>query len=241
MPTKGKPHCPFCAGSHIPSLCESVKDPKQCCDIVHQNKLCFNYLGHHKVSSCNSKHQCRNCQRRHHTSLCNGGQHNSNSSEQPVDTMTPASTPYQTNTLPGQPAAPAASTNTGDTTSLSMTLPSPINSVCLLKTAVAIITNGDKCTRVNLLFDEGSQRSFITQDLAKILALQPYCKEDITVTSFGGQCQLNRQVNVAVINLLTLSGQAIPLTVVVVPHIATPIQNTVNCDVTHLLHPRISP
>ena len=117
--------------------------------------------------------------------------------------MTPVSTPHQTSTLPGQPA-PAASTNTGDTTSLSMTLPSPINSVCLLKTAVATITNGDKSTRANLLFDEGSQRSFITQDLVKILALQPYCKEDITVSSFGGQCQLNRQVNVAVINLLTL-------------------------------------
>ena len=111
--------------------------------------------------------------------------------------MTPVSTPHQTRTLPGQPA-PAVSTNTGDTTSLSMTLPSPINSVCLLKTVVATITNGDKSTTANLLFDEGSQRSFIIQDLVKILALQPYCKEDITVSSFGGQCQLNRQVNVAV-------------------------------------------
>lgn len=117
-----------------------------------------------------------------------------------------------------------------------MTLSSPKNSACLLKTAIATITNGKKRTRANLLFDEGSQRSFITQDLAKTLALQPCCKEDITVSSFGAQCQLNRQMAVAVINLQTLSAHTIPLTVLVVPHIATPIQNTMNANVTRLPH-----
>ena len=116
-----------------------------------------------------------------------------------------------------------------------MTTP-PQNSVCLLKTAVATITNGDHRTRANLLLDEGSQRSFITQDLANTLNLQPCRKEDITVSSFGAQCQLKHQVNVATINLLSLSGQAIPLTVLVVPRIATPIQNTVTLNVTRLPH-----
>ena len=35
---------------------------------------------------------------------------------------------------------------------------------------------------------------------------------------------------------MRLSGQAILLTVLVVPCIATPIQNTVNCDITYLPH-----
>ena len=38
-PTTGamrKPHCPFCKGSHSPSLCDAVKEPKQRCDIVRQ-------------------------------------------------------------------------------------------------------------------------------------------------------------------------------------------------------------
>ena len=52
--TKGKPHCPFCSGPHIPSLGDLVKDSKQRCKIVRQNRLCFNCLGHHKVSACNS-------------------------------------------------------------------------------------------------------------------------------------------------------------------------------------------
>ena len=117
-----------------------------------------------------------------------------------------------------------------------MTIPTPQNSVCLLKTAVATVTNGEKQTKANLLFDEGSQKSFITEDLAKALALRPLCKKDITVSTFGAQCQLNREVSVAKISLLTLSGQPIPITVLVVPRIATPLQNTVTLSVTCLPH-----
>ena len=68
--TRGKPKCPFCKDSHSPSTCDIIKDPKQRTDIVRQQKLCFNCLGHHKVASCNSKHRCHNCERKHHTSLC---------------------------------------------------------------------------------------------------------------------------------------------------------------------------
>ena len=182
------------------------------------------------MSQCNSRHRCHNCQRKHHTSLCTSRQDN------PADQSGhSASTAQQNTTIPSQSAI-ATITHSTDTASLSMTIPSPQNSVCLLKTAVATVTNGNNLTKANLLFDEGSQRSFITQDLAKTLALQPFCKEDLTVSSFGAQCQVNREVNVAVISLLTMSGQAIPLTVLVVPRIATPIQNTVTSSVTRLPH-----
>ena len=117
-----------------------------------------------------------------------------------------------------------------------MTVPAPQNSVCLLKTAVATVTNGVKRTKANLLFDEGSQKSFITEDLAKVLALRPLYKEDITVSTFGAQRQLNHEVSVAIISLLTLSGQPIPITVLVVPRIATPLQNAVTLSVTRLPH-----
>ena len=50
---------PFSRAPHSASLCENFKDPRQ---IVHQERLCFNCLGHHKISSCNSKHKCHYCQ-----------------------------------------------------------------------------------------------------------------------------------------------------------------------------------
>ena len=71
---KGRMQCPFCKGPHSASLCETIKDPKQRSDVVHQERLCFNCLGHHKVSSCNSKHRCHHYRRKHHTSLCTYGQ-----------------------------------------------------------------------------------------------------------------------------------------------------------------------
>ena len=231
---KTKPRCPFCAGPHIPSLCDSFKDSKQRCDIVRQNKLCYNCLGHHKVSACNSRHRCRNCQRKHHTSLCTNEQ-NGDTSEQPTlpsATQQNVSMTSQNLAVTNQPCA----TTPTESTSLSATAPPPQHTVCLLKTAVATIRHGPNHTRANLLFDEGSQRSFITESLASTLALQPHHKEDITISSFGAQRQLNKQTNVAVVHLVTLTGQTIPLTVLIVPHIATPLQNTITFGVADLPH-----
>ena len=110
------------------------------------------------------------------------------------------------------------------------------NRVCLLKTAVATVSHESKTAIANLLFDEGSQRSFITQGLASSLALKPYQHEDINISSFGANCNLNRQLGAATINLLTSDGQAIPLSVLVVPRIATPLQNTASISVACLPH-----
>lgn len=44
--------------------------------------------------------------------------------------------------------------------------------ICLLKTAVATVTAGDRHVRANILFDDGAQRSFVTQKLANSLKLE---------------------------------------------------------------------
>ena len=183
---RGKPQCPFCKGPHSPSVCDVIKDPKQRSAVVRQEKLCFNCLGHHKVSYCNSKHRCHNCRRKHHTSLCSyepqpTGQHAKSStghSSQPTHVGQ-----HHTGAVSGYPIPPAnntqpqicnlpptnpVSSNTTDTTSLSMTLPpscTTLNRVCLLKTAIATVSHGNRSTVANLLFDEGSQRSFITESV----------------------------------------------------------------------------
>ena len=130
--------------------------------------------------------------------------------------------------------------NTNDTASLSMTAAAPLhitkNSVCLLNTAIATVSHGSRTATANLLFDEGSQRSFITQALATSLASKPMQHEDINISSFGANCNLSRQVGVAMINLLTSDGQTVPLSVLVVPRIATPLQNITSISVACLPH-----
>ena len=71
----------------------------------------------------------------------------------------------------------------------------------------------------------------------KLIAVHDtYRHQDISISSFGANCQLNCKMNVAMINLLTNDGHAIPLSVKIVPCIATSLQNTTSISVTHLTH-----
>ena len=60
----------FCKAYHPSSDCNKVTDPKKHFDLVKAAELCFNCLGHHKVSACTSKGRCKNCRCKHHTGLC---------------------------------------------------------------------------------------------------------------------------------------------------------------------------
>ena len=124
-------------------------------------------------------------------------------------TLTP---PYQhnlkhlnssTNTLPQQPGVtpqpqqqrsatsqpqPVTPTNaSNDSSSFSITIPLQ-QSVCLLKTAIGTIAQDGRNVEAKILLDEGSQRSFVTEDLVKFLALQPYSQERINISSFCSTC-----------------------------------------------------
>ena len=96
------------------------------------------------------------------------------------------------------------------------------NNICYLKTVVATISASDTCVEANILFDEGSQRSFITKSLADCLQLQACGTEDLSISTFGTQSSHVRKLDVTTIQLHAISGQLIPLTVLIVPTIAAP-------------------
>ena len=110
----------------------------------------------------------------------------------------------------------------------------PRSRVCLLKTAIATITMADSEAEANILFDEGSQRSFLTQDLADLLLLQSHTTENICLSSFGAKRPLNKRMEVASINMKTRTGGLIPISVLIVPTIATPLRNTTKTEITLL-------
>ena len=95
--------------------------------------------------------------------------------------------------------------------------------------------------RANILFDEGSQCTFLTQELADTLSLQPQHQEDICLSAFGSTHPLNKRMKVAHINIKTSSGALLPISVLVVPTITTPLRNTVKLNVTQLPHLRELP
>ena len=107
-----------------------------------------------------------------------------------------------------------------------------------MKTAVATVTSLNSETEVNILFDEGSQLSFLTQDMADVLSLKPHHKEDISLSLFGSKHSLNKKMAVGQIYVKTKSGELLPIMVLIVPTIATPLRNILKTNVTQLPHLR---
>ena len=215
---KKLPECPFCKRSHKANNCDVVVDPKQRLAIVKQDNLCFNCLAQHKASQCNSRFTCRECKKRHHTSLCRCF---------PADSKPP---PTSTQSTPiTQP--PATEQTSGLTTLASNPLTALYTSVCLLKTAIAEVSSYTTTAEGHILFDEGAQRSFITQQLADELHLLPTSHETISVSSFGAQVSPSRTLAVATMFVHALNGTRIQISVLIVPQLAAPIRNSVR---THL-------
>ena len=118
--------CTFCKStSHTTSKCNVIMDKQKRVEVVKKENLCFNCLGHHKISQCPSKYRCKICKRKHHTSLCDD-----------KNNLKPGTNPEQNNN---------GTTETEKTLLIPIaqsdnpthSLMSSSNTKCLLKTAVA--------------------------------------------------------------------------------------------------------
>jgi len=108
-----------------------------------------------------------------------------------------------------------------------MTLTPPSNSACLLKTAIADVSANSTTVDGHILFDEGTQRSFITQELADTLQIQPVRYELITMSSFGEQVSTPTRLAVTTTSIHTLRRGKIPISILVVPKLAAPLRNLI--------------
>ena len=108
------------------------------------------------------------------------------------------------------------------------------NQTCLLKTAETTISAGNTYVDTNILFDEGSQRSFLTKGLADCLQVQPHDTVKLSLSTLGNGTSRTDKLDVATVNLHTISGHVIPLTVLIVPTIAAPICTVDQRTITNL-------
>jgi len=219
--TNNKLSCAYCKGTHSAINCDVNKDVLSRLEVMKKKHLCYNCLAHHRVAQCTSKNRCCTCSGKHHTSICNehkkatgNTDHTSKNSDLPI-------------------------TNTSNDTAALTTFTShhfTRNSTCLLKTAIGTIVGPDSQTDANILFDEGSQRSFLTEKLANELALQSHTFENISLSSFGADKPLHKCMDAVLIHIKTMTGELIPLSALIVPTIAAPITNPLNTDVFSLPH-----
>ena len=138
------------------------------------------------------------------------------------------------------PVTPPATVQLPPTTTplpvTSLLTPTNNSSTCLLKTAIAPVINSSIKICANILFDEGAQRSFICSQLADKLQLVPDTTTQVALSSFGADMPSLQTLGVTTIKIQPLTGDHIPVSVLIVPNIATPIQNSCRVELDKMPH-----
>ena len=103
---------------------------------------------------------------------------------------------------------------------------------CLLKTAVVPVVNGHMRMNANILFDEGAQCSFMSVQLAT----EPTSSIQVALSSFGAESQSFQTLGASTVQVETITGKLIPISVLIVPTIAIPIYNSCHLPLDALPH-----
>ena len=176
-------------------------------------KLCFNCLGHHRVSQCQSKHCCIRCKEQQEASLCQG-------------TPNPQTPTTNSKSLKSSSEQPSAHSQTAVTAQhlINSTLSHPHPSkLCFMKSPIAMVRSGNHTKEVNILLDEGAQCSFITQSLVDCLHLYIEERECVAIAAFGASEASDQTLSFATVHLQTSEGTVIPISILITPRIAHPI------------------
>ena len=187
----GKILCAFCKKDHFSAACQAVKDVNERRQILIREQKCFLCLkGNHRANECRRTINCRKCHRRHHHSICM-----SNAERESGGAAQGAVAPENARVTQTNPEITTANTATGTSTSV------------ILQTATVIARGADgKGIPVRVLFDSGSQRSYVAESLKKRLGLQPIRTQTLNVTTFGDKSFRKQKCDVVKISLQREGG-----------------------------------
>lgn len=150
--------CVYCKKQHPSSKCRTVTNVASRNEILRKEGRCFLCLEEgHSVRDCKSKYICRKCTTgKHHISIC----------DKKEETLSAFSFEEGVNDV---------------------SLASNENSSILMQTAKARIfnTNSDNVCLSRMLFDTGSQRSYISMNVRKRLKLKKVRTERVVIKTFG--------------------------------------------------------
>ncbi|XP_070554690.1 uncharacterized protein [Ptychodera flava] len=113
----------------------------------------------------------------------------------------------------------------------------PTQGPVLLKTTRGTVSSEIRSISVNVLLDEGAQRTFITEETARSLSIRDEdCQtEHLNLGSFGNEDTGIRAIKAADIKLKTKSGD-ITMRTLIVPKISSPVRNHVDAAVNKHLY-----
>ena len=171
--------CYFCGRNHVSSNCDEIVDVQERKKILINSKRCFHCLKTGHISkSCPSTVNCRTCGGKyHHKAICLKGLKKDSVCEKNSE---PREETEQTVT--------ATTTGKGEV---------------LLQTAEAYVYGEDlsKKLLVNVLFDSGSQRSYVTEEVKEKLKLNVERTEQLNLNTFGSEKSARKRCSLVNLNL----------------------------------------
>ena len=217
--TDGKPSCCYCHQPHYSNSCEKVRSLEERKVALRKSGRCFVCLRRGHISrQCRSNAKCGNCHGRHHISICHrsvptisASKGDTGGEQQPHSTTQPASM---------NPAAPTFRPPA------SLTLWTCANQAVLLQTAQAVVFNPDnpqRSKRVRIILDLGSQRSYVTEELRRELALHKVGEQDMSIMTFGSSSQTTHVCEVVHVAVKLKGRRTKQLSLFTVPLICEPL------------------
>ena len=195
--------CAAChTGKHGLRVCpEFIKlSPQDRSKVVKEGKLCYKCLGPHPVAQCSS-HACPTCNMPHHSLLCFKG---TGSFPPP-----PPSSQHQ--------EAKAALSATA-------TASAPFGVRVHQQSAVVVAQGGKGSRSARLLFDSGSDTTYIRQDLADALGLRRTRSATFACVGFQGRAGAPKRHAAVLLSLQSRSGgPLLELEAWIVPTLCAPL------------------
>ena len=208
-PDVGKVKCIYCKEQHWRDECNKYNTAEE--RRRHLKGSCFKYLKEgHMSKECKSKKLCVHCGsfNAHHRSLC----------PKKFDVKnTEANVAYKCSNMIEE----SAETKSTELPALVST-----NEMVLMQTAKVEVsdTNRDNWEHVRLLMDSGSQRSYITESLAKKLKLRLEDDQEIRRVTFGSDRPKVLKTKSTKLKIKLANGETMDITANVVPTISGNIQ-----------------
>ena len=193
----GKENCAFCLQGHLHEDCHRIKDIEERKKLLSKFGRCSNCLrkGHlAKNCSDHKKVTCKYCKGKHHSVLCSA-------SQEKVE-------PLETQRIPVNVEQVGNSMHVGT------------GNCVALQTAQAQIA-GKGTSRIRVLFDTASHKSFVTSRVVKSFQLEILRREWLTVNTFGQGAMGSNSREVVGIDLTAVGGgKVMTIQAFVVPEIS---------------------
>ena len=204
---RNSPMCVFCRRSHASKNCDIITKPEVRRSILQRERRCFICMAaNHMSSNCSKKWKCFKCGGRHNNAICTFKKKDDSKNDSQNQAPTPPATTQKTE---------PETTTTGLTSAKFQTV--------LLQTAVAKIQNGNHSENLRLLFDSGSQQTYISPEAKKLLKLETIDKKTVSIKSFGNG-KSEKVLELVEFEVISKTGEKI-LVKALVSDICLPIEN----------------